>query len=277
MPTAHTIINAEKKGIDLNLKEIFHYKDLFFTLAYRDFRIRYAQTFLGFLWAFIQPLGTLFIFVLVFGKAIKVETGNVPYAVFAFCGMVAWSYFSFVLSQSGSSLISSQDMIKKIYFPRIIIPISKSLVGIVDFLISFVLLIFLFVFYGYSPSANIIFLPIFVMLTLITSLGTGIWLSALTIRYRDFQHVIPFLVQLGLYITPIAYPAELVSAELAPWAKIIYYANPMAGIVEGFRWSLLGSNALSNLNYLSFALSFLIFITSIFYFRKTEKIMADII
>jgi lipopolysaccharide transport system permease protein len=271
------VVDADKQKYALNLHELVRYRDLFWVLAYRDLRVRYAQTFLGLFWAFVQPAATLLIFTIVFGKAVKVDTGNVPYPVFAICGMAGWTYFAFVLNQSGNSIIGAQEMIKKIYFPRLVIPLSKAVVGFVDFAIAMLFLGILFVIYGIIPSTNVIFMPVFILLTLISSLAVGIWLSALTIRYRDFQHVVPFLVQFGLYATPIAYPASTIVDNLPSWGSIIYYMNPMAGIVEGFRWSILGGDLPSVYAWISFTLTFLLFISGLFYFKRVERIMADIV
>lgn len=271
------IVDSTKKGINLNLRELFQYRDLFIILAYRDLRVRYAQTFLGLLWAVIQPLATLVIFTVVFGKVAQVDTGGVPYPLFAVCGMGAWSYFSFVLNQSGNSIIGAQDMVKKIYFPRLVIPLSKALVGFVDFAIALALIIVLMINYGFMPSSNIVFLPIFLLLTIISALAVGIWLSALTIRYRDFQHVVPFLVQFGLYATPVGYQAKDIVEKLPEWAGYVFYANPMAGIVEGFRWSLLGGNAPNIYAYFSFAVVLVLFVSGLYYFKRVEKVMADIV
>ena len=246
-------------------------------LAYRDLRVRYAQTFLGLLWAVIQPLATLIIFTIVFGRAIRVDTGNVPYPLFAVCGMAAWSYFSFVLAQSGNSIISSQEMVKKIYFPRLVIPLSKALVGFVDFLIAFCFIVILLFFYQFPPSGNIIFLPVYAFACILSSLAVGTWLSALTIRYRDFQHIVPFLVQFGLYATPVGYPADMIVDNLPGWATVLYYFNPMAGIVEGFRWSILGGQMPSMYSYISLSIVLVLFVSGLFYFRKVEKVMADIV
>ena len=196
-------VDANKKGLRLNFKELYDYRDLFYILAWRDIRVRYAQTFLGLFWAFLQPAATLLIFILIFGKAVRVDTGNVPYPLFALCGMAAWAYFSYVLSQSGQSIIGAQEMVKKIYFPRLVIPLSKAVTGFVDFFVALIFMIVLMIVYGYSPSVNLIYFPAFFLLGIFAAMGVGIWLSALTIRYRDFQHVVPFLVQFGLYATPV--------------------------------------------------------------------------
>jgi lipopolysaccharide transport system permease protein len=267
------IYDNNKKKLSLNLKELFDYKDLFVTLAYRDLKVRYAQTFLGFLWAFIQPLFTLLVFVIVFSKVIRVETSGIPYPLFALAGMCGWSYFSFVINQAGSSLIGAQAMIQKIYFPRLIIPLSKAVVGFVDFAIVIFLFFIIMLVYGVKPNINLLFLPIFIFLTIISALAAGIWLSALTIRYRDFQVILPFIVQFGLYITPIAYPVSMIPEKY----KILFYLNPMTAIVQGFRWCLLGISPPDMYCYLSFAIVGIIFISGLYYFRKTERIMADIL
>ncbi|HYG04658.1 MAG TPA: ABC transporter permease [Chryseosolibacter sp.] len=271
------VVDANKSSFSPNLKELVAYRDLFFILAYRDLRVRYAQTFLGLAWAFLQPVVTLIIFTLVFGRFVKVDTGGVPYPAFALCGMAGWTYFAFVMSQSGNSIIGAQEMIKKIYFPRLIIPLSKALVGLVDFAVASLLLIFLIFYYDISVSSQIIFLPCFIILCILAALGIGIWLSALTIRYRDFQHVTPFLVQLGLYVTPIAYPGEIVMRSLPEWAQVAFYLNPMAGIVEGFRWAILGVGSIHALTYVSFFVVVVLFLSGLWYFRSVEKVMADIV
>ncbi len=267
------VIDAQQRGQWLNWKELYAYRDLFFILAYRDIKVRYAQTVLGLLWAFLQPLCTLLIFSLVFGNAMRVDTGGVPYPVFAACGMSAWTYFAYVMNQAGNSIISAQGMIQKIYFPRLIIPFSKAIVGFIDFAISLVLVLILAVWFGVSPSANMIFLPFFILMAVVSALAVGIWLSALTIRYRDFQQLVPFLVQMGLYATPIAYPSSMISREY----QLLYHLNPMAGVVEGFRWSIVGGQAPHPYAYLSFGLTGILFITALVYFRKIERVMADIV
>lgn len=271
------VVDANKHSFTLNLKELGQYRDLFLILAYRDLKVRYAQTFLGLFWAVLQPLTTLLIFTLVFGRFVKVDTGNIPYPVFALCGMVAWSYFSFVMNQSGSSIIGAQEMIKKIYFPRLVVPLSKAVVGFVDFAVSLLLLILLMVLYKVPVSSTILYFPFFVLMMILAALAVGIWLSALTIRYRDFQHVIPFLVQIGLYATPIAYSSETVVASLPRWLVFVFYLNPMAGVVEGFRWSILGGASPHVFAFVSFVVIAVLFATSIIYFRKVERVMADMV
>lgn len=267
------VIDANQKSFGLHTEELWHFRDLFFILAYRDLRVRYAQTFLGLLWAVLQPLCTVTIFVLVFGKGMRIDVGNVPYPLFALSGMCAWTYFAFVMNQAGNSIISSQGMIQKIYFPRLIIPLSKAVVGLVDFAITLLFVVVLMIYYRFVPPASIVFLPIFAILTVLAALGVGIWLSALTIRYRDFQHIIPFMVQFGLYATPVAYPASLIPEQY----QLLYHLNPMAGVVEGFHWSLTGGEAINQYAYISYILIIILFISGLFYFRKVEQVMADIV
>lgn len=271
------VIDANRRSLSLGLKELFQYQDLFLVLAYRDLRVRYAQTFLGLLWAVIQPVSTLLIFTLLFGKAIKIDTGGVPYPFFAVTGMALWTYFSFVMSNSGQSIIQAQNMIKKVYFPRLVIPLSKALVGLVDFAIVFALLIVLAFYYDITLSENIWWVPAFILLNVLCALGVGVWLSALTVRFRDFQHIVPFVVQFGLYATPVGFPAKLIADRLPDWAAAIYYLNPMAGIIEGFRWALIGTEAPGTMSYLSFGMVLLLFVSGLYYFKRVEKVMPDIV
>ncbi len=268
------IIDAESSRIIPNFKELYRYRDLFLTLSWRDFRVRYAQTSIGLLWAFLQPVITLLILSLVFGRFVGVKT-LVPHLLFTIAGMSIWTYFSYVMANSGNSIIASQEMIKKIYFPRLIIPLSKAVVGLIDLGITLLILIILMIYYGIVPSSHVWLAPFFILVGMIAALGAGIWLSALTVRYRDFQHVVPFIVQIGLYITPIAYPAEFATRQLPKWAAALYYLNPMAGVVQGFRWSLFGGEAPGNLFWVSLVMVLILFISGLFYFHKVEDDMAD--
>lgn len=265
--------DSSKKNL-YYFREILNYKDLFYSLAWREFRVRYAQTFLGFAWALLQPLATLLIFFFVFGKAIKVDTGNIPYPVFALTGLTAWSYFSFVITTAGRSIITESGMIKKIFFPRLVIPLSKALVGLIDFAISFILLICVMLYYQTSTSFNLLWIPLFLILILLVSVGVGIWISALSIRFRDVQHIIPFFIQIGLYATPVAYSSLVIPEKYQLWYHLL---NPLAGVIEGFRWCLIGGEL--NINYLLYSIIIIviIFTSSIFYFKRVEKVMADII
>ncbi len=274
MSEHHKIIDASHSSIIPDFKELYRYKDLFITLTWRDFKVRYAQTTIGLLWALIQPVITLLILSLVFGKFVGVKT-DVPYLLFAMTGLTVWTYFSFVISNAGASIIASQGMIKKIYFPRLIIPLSKAAVGLIDLGISLVIMIFLMFYYGIVPSSNVWLAPVFLFFGMLAALAVGIWLSAITVRYRDFQHVVPFMVQIGLYITPIAYPADFAMQQLPKWAATVYYLNPIAGVVQGFRWSIFGGEAPGSLMYVSFVMILFLFISGLFYFKKVEGDMAD--
>lgn len=270
---AKIVVDANHGSFRLNWRELSAYRDLFVVLAFRDLRIRYAQTLLGFTWALLQPLATLLVFVLVFGMAVKVDTGCIPYPLFAISGIAMWTYFGYVLNQSGTSIVGAQEMIKKIYFPRLVIPLSKAMAGFVDFAVALVFLLILMIYYRYMPPVQIIFAPLFIILNIIAALAVGIWLSALTIRYRDFQHVVPFIVQFGLYATPVAYPARIVPEKF----QLIYNLNPMAGVIQGFRWSLFGGEVPNGYFYISMTVIVVLFVTGLYYFRRVEKIMADIV
>lgn len=271
------IIDSNKnENIFLKLNELFLYKDLFTALTIRDFKVRYAQTAIGLFWAILQPIFTLAILSLVFNKFIGVET-KIPHLLFTVAGTSIWSYFSYILINSGNSLVGNQNLIKKIYFPRLIIPLSKSIVGFIDFFIVILIMCFLMLYFKISPSENILFAPFFVFMGIVSALSVGIWVSALSVRYRDFQHIVPFIVQIGLYITPIAYPAEFATRSLPKWAESIYYLNPMTGVIQGFRWSVFGGNNPNILILVSFSIIIILFITGIIYFNKTESKIADII
>jgi lipopolysaccharide transport system permease protein len=269
-------IDSKPDKFILTIREVIKYRDLFITLSWRDFKVRYAQTFIGLAWAMIQPIFTLLILSLVFGKFVGVKT-DVPHIVFTIAGMCIWSYFSYVMVNSGSSIIAHQNMIKKIYFPRLIIPLSKAVVGFIDLFIYLLMMIFLMIYYKVTPSANCWIAPIFLLFGVIASIAMGIWLSALTIRYRDFQHIVPFLVQIGLYITPIAYPSEFAIKQLPAWASTLYYLNPMAGVIQGFRWCIFGGVPPGNLMYVSVIMVLVLLLSGLMYFNKTQAKMSDIV
>jgi lipopolysaccharide transport system permease protein len=260
-----------------DLRELATHRDLLTTMAMRDIRVRYAQTRLGLAWALVQPLVTLGVMVLLFERAARVDTAPVPYPLFAMTGIAAWAYFAYVLKESGSSLIGAQEMVRKIYFPRLVIPLSKALVGLVDLLVVLLLLTLMCIRYGVRPGPEVIYAPVFLAGVLVAGLGAGIWVSALTIRFRDLQHVVPFIVQIGLFVTPVAYPAKLVMGTLPQWGQVVYFLNPMAGLVEGFRWALLGSGELGWPCMLSLAAAVLMLGSGLIYFRSMERVIADLI
>ena len=273
MPTKSQVISKNRSLFAFS--ELVRYKELFWMLAWRDFKIRYAQTFIGLIWAFIQPAMTILILYVVFGRFANVDTGTIPHIVYSTCGVMAWTYFSFVMTNAGNSIISAQAMVKKIYFPRIIIPLSKAVVGFIDLGITALILVILMIIFDVPLSSNVVFLPVFLVASVVAALSVGVLLSALTIRYRDFQYVIPFAVQLGLYITPTAYPAEFAISKLPEWATILYFLNPMAGIVEGYRWAILGTATPHAMSYLSIASMAVLLIVGLWYFKRIDGKIAD--
>jgi lipopolysaccharide transport system permease protein len=272
MPT--TIIRASGGWRSLDLTDLWQYRELLYFLAWRDIKVRYKQTVLGAAWAIIQPFLTMVVFSLFFGKLAMMPSDGVPYPIFAYAALVPWTFFANGLSQAANSLVGSANLIKKVYFPRLIIPISCVLSGIVDFVLAFLVLLGMMLYYGIAPRANIIWLPLLLVLALATALGAGFWLSAMNVQFRDVRYTIPFLTQFWLFATPIAYPSSLLSD---PW-RIVYGLNPMVGVVEGFRWALLGTETAPGAAILtsSLAAAFLI-VTGAFYFRRMEKTFADIV
>ena len=248
------------------------YKSLIFTLAKRDLRVQYAQTFMGILWSAIQPLAGLVIFWFVFEKVFGgVDTGDVPYPLYVFSGLIAWYYFTFIMGHAGASLINSQMLIKKVYFPRLVAPLSKVLVGSVEFMIALTIMLLIMIIFGKIPTYTLLALPIFVLINIITGLSLGIWLSALTIRYRDLQHIIPYIVNYGMFLTPVFYPGNILPKQLI----FANYFNPMAGSIALFRW-ILFDGPLPSVNYLAgFILAGLLLISGVFYFKKIEKRIAE--
>ena len=258
----------------LNLREFWQYRELLYFLSWRDIKVRYKQTALGALWAILQPFLTMLVFSLFFGNLAKMPSDGIPYPIFAFAALVPWTFFSNGLTQSGNSLVQSAGMLKKVYFPRLIVPISSILSGVVDFLFAFLVLIGLMFWYGIVPTANVVWLPFLLLLAFGTALGVGLWLSAMNVQFRDVRYTIPFLAQFWLFATPIAYPSSLLSE---PW-RTIYGINPMVGVVEGFRWALLGTATAPGPLIIVSALTMLtILITGMFYFRRMESTFADVV
>jgi lipopolysaccharide transport system permease protein len=269
-----TRIEPSRGWVALRLGELWSYHELLFFLTWREVKVRYKQTALGTLWALVQPLLTMLVFSLFLGKLAKVPSDRIPYPLFCLAGLVPWNFFSNGLSQSANSLVSSSNLISKVYFPRLTIPISSVLSGAVDFAISFVLLIFVMAFYQQAPSMRCVYLPLFFLLAFSTALGTGLWLSALNVEYRDVRYALPFLAQFWMFATPVVYPSSLLSQ---PW-RSVYALNPMVGVVEGFRWSLFdGVAAPANMIVVSSITSLLILVGGAFYFRRMEKTFADLV
>ena len=274
-----TEIKAEDQTYGLELKELFRYRELLWTLTYRDLRVRYAQTTVGFLWAFLNPLLTLLVLSFVFGTVAKVGTGfdaqgqAIPHLLYTTAGLCGWTYFSTVLAEAGGSIIGAESMVKKIYFPRLVLPLSKAVTGLVDFLIILLFMLVMMVYYGVGLSWHLLYLPFFLLMAIVSGLAAGIWMSALTIRFRDFQHITPLLLRLGMYATPIAYSASAVPEAY----QVLFYLNPMTGVVEGMRWSLIGGAEIQPYAYLSFALMGLLLFSGLYYFKRVERVMADIL
>jgi lipopolysaccharide transport system permease protein len=253
---------------------LWRFRELFYILAWRDILVRYKQTVIGVLWAILRPLLTMAVFVVVFGRIAKMPSGGVPYPILVFAAMLPWQFFSNALSESSGSLISSANMISKVYFPRLIMPVSSVIVSFVDFLISFLILIPLMAWYHFIPSIKIVTLPFFVLLAFMASLGTGLWLCALTVKYRDFRFVVPFIVQFGLYISPVGFSSSVVPEKY----RLIYSLNPMVSVIDGFRWAILGNTEIYLPGFLlSLLIIVLLFFSGLRYFRKTERTFADII
>lgn len=268
-------IRPSKGWVSLKLKDVWEYRELLFFLAWRDIQIRYKQTVLGAAWAVIQPFMTMVVFSIFFGKLAKIPSDGMPYPIFAYAALVPWTFFANALSQASNSLVGSSNLIKKVYFPRLIIPVSAVMSGILDFLISFLVLIALMVFYGIVPDlSHLVWIPVFTLLALTCALGVGLWLSAINAEYRDIRHAVPFLIQFWLFATPVAYPASLLQE---PW-RTIYGLNPMVGVIEGFRWALLGSDSsMQGPLIMSALVSVILLVSGAFYFRRMEKNFADLI
>ncbi|HKB68161.1 MAG TPA: ABC transporter permease [Pyrinomonadaceae bacterium] len=271
-----TLRIAPSKGwVPLKLKDLWEYRELLYFLVWRDIKVRYKQTALGATWAIIQPFFTMVVFSIFFGHLAKVPSDGIPYPLFSFAALVPWTFFANGLSQSSNSLVGSGTLITKVYFPRLIIPLASVFSGIVDFVLAFIVLLGMMVYYGLMPTTiNVLWLPLFLLLALTTSLGVGLWLSALNVEYRDVRYIVPFITQFWMLATPIGYPSSLLQQ---PW-RTLYGLNPMVGVAEGFRWALLGTNtAPGPIIAVSSAAAVLILVTGAFYFRRMEKTFADLV
>jgi lipopolysaccharide transport system permease protein len=261
----------------VDLRELWRYRGLLYFLVWRDIKVRYKQTALGASWAIIQPFFTMVVFSLFFGRLAGVPSDGVPYPIFTFAALVPWTFFANGLTNSANSLVGSQNLLKKVYFPRLAIPIATVLAGIVDFALAFVVLLGMMLFYGFMPTASSLWLVPLLGLALVTSLGVGLWFSALNVQYRDVRYVVPFLVQIWLFATPIAYGASLLDEFGTHW-QILYALNPMVGVVEGFRWALLGTGGGPGPMLAASSLAaILILVGGAFYFRRLERSFADVV
>ena len=256
-------------------RDLWRYRELFYFLAWRDILVRYKQTSIGILWAVLRPFLTMLVFTLVFGKLAKLPAGDAPYPILVFAALLPWQFFSNAFTEAGNSLISNANMISKVYFPRLVIPSSAVIVSFVDFLISFAIMAGLMAWYGYLPDWKILALPLFVFMAFAAAMGAGLWIAALNVKYRDFRYIIPFVVQIGLYVSPVGFSSSIVPEQ---W-RLLYSLNPMVGVIDGFRWALLGGNTPLYWPGLLLSLGLIIglLITGILYFRKTERRFADLI
>lgn len=270
-----TILLRPSRGWSaLNLKELWTFRELVYFLTWRDIKVRYKQTILGAAWAIIQPLVNMIVLTIIFGNLAKLSTEGIPRPIFTFTALLPWGLFSKALSDAGRSMLSHRSMITKIYFPRLIIPLSSVMGGVVDFLIQFVILLIMMLYYRISPTIAIWSLPFFVLLSLATALGFGLWLSALNVLYRDVGYILPFLTQIWMLVTPVAYSVQ----EIPEKYQLLYALNPMVGVVEGFRWALLGTqNAPGPVLAISSIFSLVILISGLYYFRRMERTFADMV
>jgi lipopolysaccharide transport system permease protein len=256
-------------------RDLWNYRELFYFLAWRDTLVRYKQTAIGVAWALIRPIVTMLVFTIVFGKIAKLPSDGVPYPILVFAAVLPWQFFASAFSEAGNSLVANSGMLSKIYFPRLVVPASAVITSFIDFLISAVILVGLMIWYGQWPGWPVLTLPLFTLLAFAAALGCGIWIAALNVTYRDFAYVIPFMLQLGLYISPVGFASSIVPGQ---W-RLLYSLNPMVSVIDGFRWAIIGSN--SELYIPGFLLScaaiVVILMTGIAHFRRTEKTFADVI
>jgi lipopolysaccharide transport system permease protein len=266
-------ITAKDQPVGAYLQRLWSFRRLVKLLALRDLKVQYAQTVLGISWSILQPLTGLLIFTFFFDKIMNIDTGGIPYPLIAFSGMISWYYFGFMVGNGGTSLIQSQELIRKINFPKLVLPLSKSLTGFIEFGISLVLLFIMMLILRYPVSINLVFLPLFLIMNIITGLTVAIWLGSLTVRYRDFQHIIPYLINFGIWVTPVFYPSTLIPEKY----KVLLYLNPMAGVISGFRFCLLGTPPPDKWYLLTFSVVIVAFLGGIRYFQKMERKIPDLV
>lgn len=271
---AHIVIEPPRRWTALDLKELWMYRELLFFLAWRDVKLRYKQTALGAAWAILQPLMTMVVFSIIFGQLANLPSEGIPYPVFTYTALLPWQLFAFALSNSSNSLINSQNLISKVYFPRLIIPLASTLAGVMDFAIAFLVLLGMMAYYHIIPTLAFLYLPIFLLLALLSALAVGIWLSALSVEYRDVRYIVPFITQFWMYATPIAYSSSLIPED---W-RLLYGLNPMTGVVDGFRWALLSMEIQGGqMIAVSVIVVIVMFVSGLYYFRQMENNFADVI
>jgi lipopolysaccharide transport system permease protein len=266
-------IEADRGWASLQLRELWEYRELLYFLIWRDVKVRYKQTVIGIGWAFIQPFLTMVVFSVIFGQLANLPSDGIPYPIFSFAALVPWGFFSRGLTGASNSMLGNAGMIKKVYFPRLILPIADVASGIGDFLVSFLTLLGLMLYFGIAPTINVVWLPLLLLLAFVTALGVGLWLSALNVQFRDVRYVVPFLMQFWMYATPVAYSSSLIPDQ---W-KLLYSINPMVGVIEGFRWALLGTDtAPGPMILVSSTVAIVLLISGALFFRRMEKTFADV-
>lgn len=274
LPKNHLIIEANSSERQY-WSDLWRYRELFYFLAWRDILVRYKQTAIGITWALIRPLLTMIVFTVVFGNIAKLDSEGAPYPILVFAAMLPWQFFANALSECSNSLLSNSNLISKVYFPRLIVPASAVIVSFVDFLISGMIMLALMIWYNFVPSWRIVTLPLFILIAFAAAIGAGLWLAALNVQYRDFRYIVPFIVQFGLYVSPVGFSSTVVPEQ---W-RFIYSLNPMVGVIDGFRWAILGGN--TSLYWSGFLLSIsivaLLVISGVWYFRRMERTFADVI
>jgi lipopolysaccharide transport system permease protein len=274
MPADTLIIKPSSGWVALDLRALWDYRELLYFLTWRDIKVRYKQTLLGIAWAIIQPLFLMLAFSIFFGRLAKIPSDGLPYPIFVFSALLPWQLFSYALSQSSNSLVSNDRLISKVYFPRLVIPLAAVLSGLMDFSIAFMMLLLLMFVYGISPTIALWSVPVFVLLAVTTALAVGLWLSALNVKYRDVRYTIPFITQLWLFISPVAYPSSLVPGS---W-RWLYALNPLVGVIEGFRWALFGQTQRPGIEMvLSSMIVLSLFVSGLYYFRRMERTFADVV
>jgi lipopolysaccharide transport system permease protein len=273
-PVPYLRLEPSQGWVSLKLRELWEYRELLYFLIWRDVKVRYKQTVLGAAWAVIQPFFTMVVFSVFFGRLAKVPSDGIPYPIFSYAALVPWTFFAHGLNQASNSLVGHASLIKKVYFPRLAIPIASMLAGTVDFALAFIVLLGMMLAYGLVPTVHALWLPFFLLLALITSLGVGLWLSAMNVQFRDVGYTVPFITQFWMFATPVAYPSSLLPE---PW-RTLYGINPMAGVVEGFRWALLGADTAPGPVIIVSSLTALaLLVSGAFYFRRMEKTFADVV
>ena len=273
-PVPTFVIQPTRGWLALNLREVWRYRELLYFLVWRDVKVRYKQTALGVAWVILQPLIATLIFTVIFGNLARMPSGNLPYAVFAFCALLPWNYFSGAVTRAGVSLVNNANLVTKVYFPRLIIPMSGTLSGLIDFAVAFVVLLVLMFYYGVTPGLQILTLPLFLLMAMATALGVSLWLAALNVQYRDINHLLPFLVQIWMYASPVVYAVSLIPAR---W-RTLYALNPMVGVISGFRWALTGQEGpTAPMLLVSLGVIAVLLVTGLLFFRRTERTFADIV